>query len=96
MIKTILATSTWALLFSGCIGGSDEKEAWTLYIYPDKDNTKRTMIIPAKFNSLKSCRKASVDVLKQKGLMDTGTYKCGKNCEYHEGMKLDICEKMTK
>lgn len=95
MFKKLLLASLLAILFSGCFG--EEKPAtWTLYIYPDKANTKRKMIIPVKFNSLESCRKASVDVLSEKDLSQFGTYECGKNCEYHDGMKLDICEEMKK
>lgn len=94
MIKNLLLGTFATLLLAGCMG-KDKPEAWTLYIYPDSSNEKNKVIIPYKFNSIESCRKASKDVLMEKGL-ESASYKCGKNCEYHEGMKLDICEEMKK
>jgi len=96
MIKNILLVSIVATVFTGCIFGGDGKEEWTSYVYPDKENTKRSLILPIKFPTLEMCRKASLDVLKEKELEQKGSYKCGKNCSYHEGMKLDICEEMKK
>jgi hypothetical protein len=96
MIKNILLATLTLTLFTGCIFGTDAEEKWTSYIYPDKTNTKRSLISPATFPSLEVCRQVSLGVLKEKDLEENGTYKCGKNCNYHEGMKLDICEEMKK
>lgn len=96
MIKNILLAALTLTLFTGCIFGGEEEAEWTSYIYPDKANTKRSLISPAKFPTLEICRQVSLGVLKEKGLEISGTYKCGKNCSYHEGMKLDICEEMKK
>ena len=96
MIKNIFLAAITLVLFTGCFFGGETKEEWTSYIYPDKANTKRSLISPAKFPTLEICRKVSLGVLKEKGLDNSGTYKCGKNCSYHEGMKLDICEEMKQ
>jgi hypothetical protein len=96
MIKNLSLAIVALTIFTGCIFGGDAKEEWTSYIYPDKTNTKRSLISPAKFPTLEICRKVSLGVLKEKGLETNGTYKCGKNCSYHEGMKVDICEEMKK
>lgn len=96
MIKNILLISIVATIFSGCIFGGEEEQEWKAYIYPDKTNTKRNLILPPKFPTLEICRQTALEVLKVKGIEDSGTYKCGKNCSYHEGMKLDICEEMKK
>jgi len=96
MIKNISLAILTLTIFTGCIFGGDTKEEWTSYIYPDKTNTKRSLISPAKFPTLEICRKVSLGVLKEKDLEANGTYKCGKNCSYHEGMKVDICEEMKK
>jgi hypothetical protein len=92
MIKQILLTSLVAAIFTGCFFGGETKEEWTSYIYPDKTNTKKSMISPTKFPTFEICKKVSLGVLKEKGLETKGTYKCGKNCTYNEGMNLDICE----
>jgi len=96
MIKNIFLATLALTLFTGCIFGDADKAEWTSYIYPDKANTKRSLISPAKFPTLEICREVSLGVLKEKDLEKNGTYKCGKNCSYHEGMKLDICEEMKK
>lgn len=92
MIKNIALVTFAATLFSGCLFGDKDPDTWTAYLYPDKTNTKRTVIVPTKYPTLEICRKSAMDLLKQRNLQDFGTYKCGKNCKYHEGMKLDICE----
>ena len=48
MIKNILLVTVTATIFSGCFGG-DTKEEWKVYLYPDKTNTKRTVIVPVKY-----------------------------------------------
>jgi hypothetical protein len=96
MIKNILFATLTLSVFTGCFFGGETKEEWTSYIYPDKTNTKRSMISPSKFPTLEVCREVSLGVLKEKELETAGTYKCGKNCSYHEGMKLDICEEMVQ
>lgn len=96
--KTILSVITLTILslflFTGCLGGSDKTE-WTSLIYPDKENTKRSKKYGV-YPSLEECRKASLLELSNLGLSETGTYQCGLNCNYHEGMKVEICEKTSK
>ena len=92
MIKNLALLALTATLFSGCLFGDKDPDVWTAYLYPDKDNTKRTVIVPVKYPTFETCKEASLDLLKKRGLEDSGTFKCGKNCEYHEGMKIDICE----
>lgn len=96
MIKNILLAGITTAFFTGCFFGGETKEEWTSYIYPDKTNTKRSIISPAKFPTLEICRQVSLGVLKEKELDTSGTYKCGKNCTYHNGMKVDICEEMKQ
>lgn len=91
MIKNILFISIIVSIFTGCFSSSGE-EKWTIYIYPDKDNTKRTLIAPVKFPTYEICKKEAELFLEEKGLVTKGSYKCGKNCKFHDGMKLDICE----
>lgn len=95
MKKTILFSILAAFVLSGCFGSGSDDQAWTSMIYPDKNNTKRNKkhgIYP----SLEECKQASQIELKNLGLETRGDYKCGLNCEYHEGMKIDICEKLSK
>lgn len=95
MKKTIILAATAVFLFTGCLGGADEKEEWTSMIFPDKENSKRSKKF-AIYATLEECQKGSKDELARLGLSDRGDYKCGLNCGYHEGMKLDICEKLVK
>lgn len=92
--KTIIISGLSIFLFTGCFGEA-EPEQWTSLIYPDKENTKRSKkhgIYP----SLEECKKASKIELSNLDLETKGTYQCGLNCNYHEGMKVDICEKTSK
>ncbi len=95
MKKTIILVATSVFIFTGCLGGSDEKKEWTSLIFPDKDNSKRSKKF-AVYKTLDECREGSKNELSRLGLSDRGDYKCGLNCEYHEGMKLDICEKLVQ
>jgi len=94
MGKTIIFAILATFLLSGCFGDAGEKE-WTALIYPDKTNNKRNKKHGV-YNTLEECKKASLLELSNLGLEGRGDYKCGLNCNYHEGMKLDICEKMSK
>lgn len=94
MGKIFIFASILTIVFTGCIGDVEEKE-WTSLIYPDKNNTKRSKKHGI-YNSLEECKKASKEELTKLDLLKRGSFQCGLNCEYHEGMKLDICEKMSK
>ena len=94
MKKTIVLSAIITLIFSACFGEPAEQE-WTSMIYPDKNNTKRSKKSGI-YKSLEECRKNSLLELKNLKLETTGDYQCGLNCEHHEGMKVDICEKLTK
>ena len=91
--KTIIFTILTAFLLSGC--GEPADQEWTSLIYPDKNNNKRNKK-NGTYNTLEECKKASILELNKLGFKDRGNYKCGLNCNYHEGMKLDICEQMSK
>lgn len=95
MTKTLLFSAVFALTFAGCFGGGNSKQEWTSIIYPDKNNSKRSKK-HAIFPTLEACQKGSKDELAKLGLTTRGDFQCGLNCEYHEGMKIDICEKMSK
>ncbi len=96
MKKTVILISLLGILFTGCIvGDTNTKQEWTSLIYPDKQNTKRSKksgIYP----TLEECRKASLEELSRLELSTRGTYQCGLNCNFHEGMKIDVCEKLSK
>ena len=46
------------------------------------------------FSTLQECQDESKKQLAILKVSDLGTYKCGLNCEFHDGMKLEVCEKM--
>jgi hypothetical protein len=93
MYKQVLLISVVALVFTACGGKKDEK--WTGFIYPTKENTKRNVKSPMTFETLEECQDSSLKQLKLLKLEETGAYKCGLNCEFHDGMKLEVCEKMV-
>jgi len=93
MIRNLLLATCATILLTGCIGG-EKKEEWSAFIYPDKENTKRNMKSPMTFSSLKECKEASLLQIEKQGIKDFATFKCGLNCSFHDGMKLEICEKM--
>lgn len=95
MKKTIIFTAIITILFTGCLGSGSSKEEWTSLIYPDKNNSKRSKT-NGKYQTLQECKEASLIELKNLNLESRGTYQCGLNCKYHEGMKLDICERLSK
>lgn len=95
MIKTLIFSAFIAMTFSACFGGGSGEEQWTSLIYPDKNNTKRSKKY-AVYPTLEECKAGSIKELENLGLKDKGDYQCGLNCEFHEGMKVDICEKLSK
>ena len=44
MLRNLLLITTAAFLFNGCFGSEDEKK-WNSFIYPDKTNTKRSLLL---------------------------------------------------
>lgn len=95
MKKTIIFSILSLFILSGCFGQNSSKQEWTSLIYPDKNNTKRSKKY-AVFNTLEECREASLKELERLNLSSRGDYNCGLNCKYNEGMKVDICEKLSK
>ena len=93
MFKNLLLLTTATVLFTGCFGDPKE-EKWNSFIYPDKNNNKRSLKSPMTFKSLQECQQESEKQLQKLNIVDVGTYKCGLNCSFHEGMKLEVCEKM--
>lgn len=93
MFKNLLLSSCVIFLFSGCFGAKKE-EKWTAFIYPNKDDTKNKIKSPMTFNSLEECKKVSEIEIKNQNLENIAIFKCGLNCTYNEGMKLEICEQM--
>ncbi|RXJ89126.1 hypothetical protein CRV01_10950 [Arcobacter sp. CECT 8983] len=95
MKKTLLLSIFASVILSGCFGGQQKEQTWTSLIYPDKSNEKRSKKYKV-FKTLEQCQIESKKELERLNLNTRGTYQCGLNCEYHEGMKLDICEKLSK
>ncbi len=80
-------------IFSGCFG-EQEAEKWTAFLYPNKNEMNKNIKSPMVFKSLEECKKASILQLEKLQLLDIGTFKCGLNCTYHEGMQKEICSKL--
>jgi hypothetical protein len=93
MKKTILLSGLILFILNGC--GSKEAEKWTAYVYPDKQNSKRSVQV-GEFSTLKACQEASKTKMIELDVVTRGSYKCGLNCSYHEGMKTQICKKMVQ
>jgi len=93
MYKNLLLLTITAFVFSGCFDEKEE-ERWNSFIYPDKQNTKRNLKSPITFKSQQECQIESEKQLEILNITNLGTYKCGLNCGFNEGMKLEVCEKM--
>lgn len=95
-LKTIILATFASLLLTSCIGSEDKKEKeWTSFVYPDKQNRKRSVKIGV-YEDLQQCRQASKEKLIEIKAENIGFYKCGFGCTFHEGMKNDICKRMEK
>ena len=81
------------LIINGCYD-QNEQEKWTAFIYPNKEDTKKNIKSPITFNSLEECKNVSILEIRNQNLENIAFFKCGLNCTYHEGMKLEVCEKM--
>jgi hypothetical protein len=93
MYKNLIFIGCIAILLNGCFGEKKE-EKWSAFIYPDKTDSKKNIKSPMTFNTLEECKKVSLLEIKNQNLEGIASFKCGLNCSYHEGMKLQICEKM--
>jgi len=93
MLRNLILIGCAALLLNGCFGKKEE-EKWTAFIYPDKQDTKKNIKSPITFASLEECKNVSIMEIKKQNLENIAFFKCGLNCNYHDGMKLEICEKM--
>ncbi len=92
-LKKILTLICVMILFSSC--GNRTKDQWTSWIYPDKNNTKRSMNNGV-YDTLKICKISSLLKLKKLNMSTSGTYDCGLNCAFHNGMNTQICSEMSK
>lgn len=77
---------------TGCLEEKEEK--WTAFLYPNKLDSNKNIKSPMTFKNLEECKKASILQLEKLNIKETGTFKCGLNCIYHEGMKKEICSKI--
>jgi hypothetical protein len=93
MFKNITLSAYLVLLLSGCFGG-EKVEKWTAFIHPDKNDIKKNIKSPITFSTLEECKKISTLEIKNQNLENIAFFKCGLNCKYHEGMKLEICERI--
>ena len=93
MFKNLILLGCVTFLFNGCFGEKKE-EKWTAFIYPDKQDTKKNIKSPITFNSLEECKNVSILEIRNQNLENIAFFKSGLNCTYHEGMKLEVCEKM--
>lgn len=90
--KIFLSSIVFAILFSACSESNDS--TWTPFIYPDKNNMKRSMQL-APLKTLQECKQTSILKIDSLNLQKVATSKCGLNCNYHSGMKQLICEEMN-
>lgn len=93
MLKNILLLAFVALFLSGCFGEKKE-EKWTVFIYPDKNDSKKYVKSPVTFSTLDECKKVAVLEIEKQNLKDIAFFKCGLNCNVHEGMQTEICQEM--
>lgn len=93
MLKNTILIVFSIILLNGCFS-KEKDEKWTAFIYPNKNDAKKNIKSPMTFTSLEECKKISLLEIKNQNLEDIAFFKCGLNCKYHEGMKLEICEKM--
>ena len=92
MFRNIVFVAFITFLFAGCFGERETK--WTSFIYPEKNDTKKFVKSPMTFASLEECKKVSILEIKNQNLEGLASFKCGLNCKYHDGMKMEICEEM--
>lgn len=93
MFKNLILIIYCTILFTGCF--SDKKEEkWNAFIYPNKEDLKKNIKSPMTFKSLEECKQVSIFEIKKQKLEEIALFKCGLNCTYHEGMKLQVCEQM--
>jgi len=90
MFKNILLFAT-LILFTGCF--EKEEESWSAFIYPDKQNNKRFLILKEKSTHLEACKTLASAYLKEKNIL-LGNTKCGLHCIYNENLQSNICEEM--
>lgn len=72
-----------------------QEERWEGFVYPNKLNLTINQSI-GEFESLKSCRSASQQMLYQLNAQNSGDYECGLNCEYSSTYGINICEETQK
>ena len=79
------------LFVTGC-----SQERWEGYVYPDKNNLTRHTYV-GEYNTLESCRAASVSMLQSLNAVRTGDYECGKNCKSESNLPgIRICEETLR
>jgi hypothetical protein len=93
MFKNLILIGCTAFLLNGCFGKKKE-EKWTAFIYPNKEDVKKNIKSPMTFGSLEECKQTSILEIKNQKLEKIAFFKCGLNCTYHEGMKVEVCEEM--
>lgn len=90
----IASISALTLLLSGCIG-EPKDEIWTGWVYPSKENTKRSVEI-GQFKSFNECKVSAQNKMKSLDVETSGFFKCGLNCEFSESYKMLVCEEVRK
>ena len=89
-LKTFFLISS-ALLLSSCY-----IKKWEGFVYPDKNDLTVYRNIGV-YESLESCRAASLNTLSQISTIEKGDYECGLNCENRSGMGgIKVCEKTER
>ena len=90
LIMKKLLTTIALLCFSVAALSACSPDEWEGFIYPNSENLSINQNIGI-YESLESCRVASIDRLAQLGASNRGTYECGLNCR-PTGYQISICE----
>lgn len=95
ILKTIILTSLTSLVLTSCMDTKEVEKEWTSFVYPDKQNKKRSVKIGV-YESLEQCQEASKKKLIEIQAEKIGFYKCGYGCAFNKAMKSDICKRMEE
>lgn len=75
-----------ALLVVGC----GQRADWTGFVYPDANNLTLSAEI-GRFDTFEQCRAGAVQTLRTFGVLEFGTYECGRACRYDDQTNLAVC-----
>lgn len=90
-MKTYFLIIIFSFLFTAC-STQNKKDSWSSFIFPDKNNTKRSIILKEKFINQNTCKNSSKQYIKQSKFINA-KYICSLNCSFNKNLNMQICEK---